>query len=204
MISIAIAIVSPARRILLAALAASALFTLRAEAQTVAPPCDPASDPAFAIATPEAQSPLQLAAIPCGAASQICCPGGFCNTGLVCNSNGICRTPCGAAGQRCCPNQACDAGLACNSSGICRTCGGNGDICCGGNTCSSGLVCNGGRCAPPCGGYNQPCCNGTCGAFLACAPRINTCIPCGFTGAACCPGNYCSPGTCNTINNLCE
>jgi hypothetical protein len=185
------------RRLLLVALLASCLFALSLQAQTASPPCENAPVPDFSVDAP-AQSPIQLAAIPCGAAGQICCPGSYCNSGLACNSNGICRVPCGAAGQRCCTNQTCNAGLACNSSSICRTCGGNGDICCSGNSCSSGLTCTGGRCSPPCGGAYQACCSGGgCGAGLACAFAQNQCLPCGFLGEYCCPGiPQCSEGTC--------
>src|SRR4051794_6437600 len=124
MFSIATAVAAPARRLLLAALTVSALCALHAEARTAPAPCDEAAlAPAFAFASLGTQTPI--AAINCGAASQICCPGNFCNTGLVCNSNGICRTPCGGAGERCCTNQTCDAPLACNPNGICRTCGGS-------------------------------------------------------------------------------
>lgn len=70
MFSPAISVVAPARRLLLAALAVSALFTLRAEAQTAPPPCETASAPAFAIANLGTQSPI--AAVNCGAAGQTC------------------------------------------------------------------------------------------------------------------------------------
>jgi hypothetical protein len=135
MVSIARAFSS--RRILLLALLACCLFTLKVQAQTVPLP--------------------QFVAVLCGGAGQSCCPFNTCNSGLVCNSNGICRNPCGAAGQRCCDG-TCNAGLACNSRNICRTCGGSGLACdLNTNTCR---VCGflGTFCCP----YAPQCSEGTC------------------------------------------
>lgn len=195
---LSIAFASPIRRLLLVMMGVSCFFALGTQAQTVPDPCAtaPASE---AAAVGNSQSSIQLAAYLCGGAGQRCCPLNTCNSGLVCNSNGICRTPCGGAGERCCTGGTCNSpNLACNSSGICRTCGGSGDICCAGNTCSSGLVCNGGRCTAPCGGFGQACCSGVCyGGELICSFGTNTCIACGRLFEPCCAGNKCAVGTCN-------
>jgi hypothetical protein len=197
---------SACRRLLLTAALAGCLFASLAMAQTSPVPCEmgPVLDFTTAAGT---ESPIQRATtVPCGGAGQPCCPVNSCNIGLVCNSNGICRTPCGGAGERCCPNQTCDnPSLACNSNGVCRTCGGDGNICCAGNTCSSGLVCSGGRCTSPCGGPNQACCNGGfCLSGGTCDFGTNRCVACGQLFQVCCVTSLpqCFVGTCQS--GLCQ
>jgi hypothetical protein len=160
------------RRFLLLALIACCFFALQVQAQTASQPCGADAPAPDLLTATQPQPTVQLAALQCGAAGQICCP--F--------------------------NRPCNPGLACNANNVCRTCGGAGNICCSGNTCSSGLTCNNGRCEapPPCGGPNQACCaGGVCTFGTACERTSNTCLVCGFYGEFCCPGiTSCYEGTC--------
>lgn len=170
---------------------------------------------ATAAAAPAAEQEEALAAIlqpemvlaqSCGGAGMTCCPvEPKCQSGLVCNSNNICRTPCGDGGQRCCPGGTCNPGFACNSNSICRTCGREGDICCAGNTCNAGLVCTGGRCQKPCGGLFQACCGSVCTEpGTICNQVTKQCVACGSFGGPCCPNNVCFNGTCEPFTFTCR
>jgi hypothetical protein len=106
---------SLAKRFPVCCLLAAALVLLCPFALSAAP----AAAPDFCV-VPRAPEPgmpqavAQLAAYVCGAAGQRCCPLNTCNSGLVCNANGICRTPCGLPGQSCCPGNQCTFGT-CNT-----------------------------------------------------------------------------------------
>ncbi len=178
--------------------------------------------------------PVTDSGSPCGAASQVCCSTGSpCNTGLVCNSLGMCQTPppppCGLLGQLCCTSGTiCGSGLSCISSTCQPTppCGGAGETCCGGigGACGTGTSCDAlGICQPtppPCGAASQVCCStgSACSSGLVCDSSDTCQVPCGAASEGCCGGigggcgaglscsssGICTPFTpCGAVSQIC-
>ncbi len=59
----------------------------------------------------------------CGTAGQVCCNGTACNSGLTCDTSGLCDAICGNLGEVCCNGTACNASLVCGGNQLCGTAG---------------------------------------------------------------------------------
>jgi len=156
---------------------------------------------------------------PCGHSGEACCDG-ICGANLLCSTDTAMCT-CGGASQPCCNGTTCTSGLACVTTGatsVCQ-CGGAGQTCCTGKTCSnSSLLCGGLTCGCTKGcdqsSYwktdgsvwyqNSPYSNLDGSLFKAISYSWNSSFACGVTagGSAYCWGsdNYGQLGNAQTTN----
>jgi hypothetical protein len=110
-----------------------------------APPARPdAAAPSDAGAAPDAAGPPPVAS--CGQIGLACCATATACAAPKSRCGGATCEPCGAANQLCCRNGVCDTGNECvfnnNRGGTCEPCGGAGQRCCGNGTLAS-MTCTG-------------------------------------------------------------
>ena len=160
-----------------------------------------------------------------------CLPGHRYNFGLK-----ICES-CGAPGEVCCEGGLCDTGSICDPADeTCSVCGGDPDdldrnlACCEGDTCKAGFICNAMGMCEPCGRLDDVCCDdghanllkivphflpifdrpsrdvvGTvCDEGLVCRAATRTCVECGGLNNTCCDGNTCKAGFKCNATSMCE
>ena len=156
-------------------------------------------DAAMPDAGTDAGDPLER----CDEEGEVCCTGGSCGGGLLCD-DGVCTSAgCGAIGAPCCELNQCDPGASCEAGECVEVpCGGEFAACCAeAPACTDGLECLGETCQP-CGGSFEACCPGdVCDEGLDCLENLfggKDCVApamCGELGSPCCEeGAPCGAG----------